>query len=50
MTSPDGQYQNQNDYILCRQKWRSSIQSAKTRPRAECGSDQKLLVVKFRLK
>ena len=24
-TSPDGQYQNQIDYVLCSQKWRSSI-------------------------
>ena len=24
-TSPDGQYQNQIDYILCRQRWRSFI-------------------------
>ena len=31
-------------------KWRSSIQSAKTRPGAECGSDSKLLIAKFRLK
>ena len=30
-TSPDGQYQNQIGYILCSQRWRSSIQSAKTR-------------------
>ena len=30
-TSPDGQYRNQIDYILCNQRWRSSIQSAKTR-------------------
>ena len=30
-TSPDGQYQNPTDYILCSQRWRSSIQSAKTR-------------------
>ena len=30
-TSPDGQYRNQIDYILCSQRWRSSIQSAKTR-------------------
>ena len=29
-TSPDGQYGNQIDYILCKQRWRSSIQSAKT--------------------
>ena len=37
-TSPDGQYWNQTDYILCSQRWRSSIQSAKTRPEADCGS------------
>ena len=29
-TSLDGQYRNQIDYILCSQRWRSSIQSAKT--------------------
>ena len=28
-TSPDGQHQNQIGYILCSQKWRSSLQSAK---------------------
>ena len=28
-TSPDGQHQNQIDYILCSQRWRSAIQSAK---------------------
>ena len=33
-TSPDGQPRNEIDYILCSQKWRSSIQSAKTRPEA----------------
>ena len=49
-TSPDGQYQNQTDYILCNQSWRSSIQSAKTRPGADCGSDHELLIAKFRLK
>ena len=49
-TSPDGQYLNQIDYILCSQRWRSSIQSAKTRPGADCGSDHKLLIAKFRLK
>ena len=31
-------------------KWRSSIQSAKTRPGADCGSDQELPIAKFRLK
>ena len=42
--------QNQIDYILCSQRWRSSIQSAKTRLGADCGSDPELLVAKFRLK
>ena len=51
-TSPDGQHQYQIDCILCNQRWRSSIESAKTRPRqgADCGSDHKLLIAKFRLK
>ena len=31
-------------------KWRSSIQSAKTRPGADCDSDHELLIAKFRLK
>ena len=48
--SPDGQYQNQIDYILCSQRWRSSIQSAETRPGADCGSDHELLIARFRLK
>ena len=30
-TAPDGQYRNEIDYILCRQRRKSSIQSAKTR-------------------
>ena len=41
---------NQIDCILCSQRWRSSIQSAKTRPGTECGSDHELLIAKFRLK
>ena len=49
-TSPDDQYQNQTDYTLCSQRWRSCIQSAKTRLGADCGSDYKLLIAKFRLK
>ena len=43
-TSPDGQHRNQTDYILCSQRWRSSIQSAKTRLGADCGSDHELLI------
>ena len=48
--SPDGQYKNQIDYILCSQRWRSSIQSAKTRLGTDCGSDHELLIAKFRIK
>ena len=43
-TSPDGQFRNQIDYILCSQRKRNSIQSAKTRLGADCGSDQFTLV------
>ena len=49
-TSPDGQHQNQIDYILCSQRWRSFTQSTKKRPGADCCSDHELLVTKFRLK
>ena len=46
-TSPDGQHQNQIDFILCSQRWKGS---AKTRPGADCGSDRQLLIAKFTLK
>ena len=49
-TSPDGQLRNQIDYIVFSQRWRSSIQSAKTRLGADCVSDHGLLIAKFRLK
>ena len=49
-TSPNGQYQNQIDYILCSQKWRSSIQPAKIRPGVDCGLDHQHLIAKFKLK
>ena len=49
-TSPEGQHWKQIDCILCSQRWRSCIQSAKTRPGADCASDHELLIVKFRLK
>ena len=49
-TSPDGQHQNPTDYIFCSQRWRSSMQSAKTRLEADCGSDRELCIAKFRLK
>ena len=49
-TSPDDQYRNQIDYTLCSQRWRSSIQAAKTRLGADSGSEPELLIAKFRLK
>ena len=48
-TSPDGQHRNQIDYIFCSLRRRSSIQLAKTRLGADCGSDHELLIDKFRL-
>ena len=42
------QQQNQIDYILCSQRWRSSTQSAKTRPGANYGSDHQLLIAKYK--
>ena len=35
--------------ILRSQRWRSSIQSAKTRPGDDCGSEHEFLLAKFRL-
>jgi len=49
-TSPNGQHRSQIDYILCSQRWWSSIESAKIRSGADCGSDHELLIAKFRLK
>uniref|UniRef100_A0A803T6B3 Reverse transcriptase domain-containing protein n=1 Tax=Anolis carolinensis TaxID=28377 RepID=A0A803T6B3_ANOCA len=49
-TSPDDQHRNQIDYIFCSQRWRTSIQSVKTRPGADCSSDYELLIAKFRIK
>ena len=39
-----------DEHILCNQRWRSSVQSAKTRPGADCGSAHELLIAKTRLK
>ena len=36
--------------ILCSQRWRSCIQSAKTRLGVDYGSDHELLIAKFRVK
>ena len=49
-TAPDAQTWNQIDYVFCSWRWRHSIQSAKTKPRADWSSDHELLIAKFRLK
>ena len=49
-TWPHGQYWNQIDYTFCKWSWKSSIQSANTRPGAACGSHYELFIVKLRLK
>ena len=46
-TSPDGQHQNQIDSL--QPKMEKSIQSAKARLEADCGSDHEHLIAKFRL-
>ena len=46
-TSPDGQHWKIH-YILCSQRWRSSIQSAKTGSGADCDSDHELLIAKLK--
>ena len=43
-TSPDGQYQNQIDYILYNRRRTSSIQSAKTKPGVDYGLDHHSLL------
>ena len=47
-TSPNGQHQNQIDYMFCSQRWRSCMQSAKTRPGADwlCSSAFRLKLKK----
>ena len=50
MDTTSSQCWNQIDYILYSQRWRNSIQSAKARPGADCGSEHQLFTAKFRLK
>ena len=49
-TSPDCQYQNQTDYILCSQDGEALYSQKKTRLGADCGSDHELPIEKSRLK
>lgn len=49
-TSPDKKYKNQIDYVLIRKRWRSFISCVKAKPGADCDSDHKLLLCKFKIK
>jgi exonuclease III len=49
-TSPDGRHRNQIDYIIIHNRWRSSIQSVRTLPGADCGTDHELLVAGVRVR
>uniref|UniRef100_W5MT59 Reverse transcriptase domain-containing protein n=1 Tax=Lepisosteus oculatus TaxID=7918 RepID=W5MT59_LEPOC len=49
-TAPSGQHRNQIDYILCSQRWKSSVFAIKTFPGADCGSDHELLVATIKVK
>ena len=49
-TSWSGQDWKQTNYIICSQRWRHSIRSAKTGPGPFYGSDHQRLIAKFRLK
>lgn len=48
--SPDGRTKNQIDYILIKQRWRSSATNCRAYPGADCGTDHQLLVLDFRLR
>ena len=50
--SPNGQHHNQIDYILLRKRFRSGVNSARTRsfPAADIGSDHDLLMMTFHLR
>lgn len=43
-TSLSGLHRNQVDYILCRHRWKCTINAIKTFPGADCGSGHELLV------
>ena len=49
-TSPDKKTKNQIDYVICQQRWKSSICRVTTRPGADCASDHNLLVAEIKVK
>ena len=43
-TCPDGNTQNQTDYISIAQRWKTSLMNCRTYPAADCDTDHQLLV------
>jgi len=48
--SPDGRHRSQIDYILIRQRWRTSIKRVKTLPSTDCNTDHQLIMFVFTMK
>ncbi|KAG1680289.1 Craniofacial development protein 2 [Nymphon striatum] len=49
-TTPDQNYRNQIDYIICQNRWKSGLVTTKTLPGADCGTDHELLIAKIKIK
>ena len=47
--SPGERTRNQIDYIMVKQRWRTSLLNDKTRPDADCGSDHQLMLATTKL-
>ena len=49
-TSPGDNYRSQIDYMLCSGRQKSTINSVKAMPWADCGTDHELLLGKIKIK
>ena len=49
-TTPNGEHRNQIDFILMKQKWRTSVKKAEMLPGANCGTDHEMLSIMLKLK
>ena len=48
--SPDKVTRNQIDFLLCHNRWESSVNRVTTLPSADCGTDHNLLIMEVKLK
>ena len=49
-TSPDGNTQNQIDYISIAHRWKTSLVNCPTYPGADCDTDHQLLVATLKIR